>query len=75
MLSLAECEHATVSVVATDLFGGEFAYTADYWLCTDSQVAPISAMAICYEGGNPYARVLYAHPASAPDVEWLCESG
>jgi hypothetical protein len=75
LLALASpsCTRHTVKVVAEDANGAPLVYETPYWLCEPGAVpAAKPVIMVCYEGGNPYARELWAHPADKPDVGWLC---
>jgi hypothetical protein len=66
------CIRYSVTVTAQDANGSPAQYKAPYWLCDAGARPPLPAIMVCYEGGNPYARELWSHPATKLDVAWLC---
>lgn len=70
----AACAFAMVKVQAVDMEGVVTSYRAPYWLC-ERDSRPVNAgpvRPLCFEGGNPYGRVLFAFAPYWEDLRWLC---
>jgi hypothetical protein len=62
--------------IESDLYGQELVRVVSYLSCEEPrQPADKRMKALCHEGANPFAPVIWALPSDRETLRWLCQSG